>query len=135
MPGTVLEIDQHIDRLVKGVPYTPHADGYWLSDDAFDGLMQQLEDLQYRLDSMPKTNVNRTPRQNLSASMGQSTEDSDRPTEPMANSSVGDNHNPQARYQAETVGKSELSIGSDLETRAAERLDLDSHVGFPGGGE
>jgi len=74
MPGTVLEIDQHIDRLVKGVPYTPHADGYWLSDDAFDGLMQQLEDLQYRLDSMPKTNVNRTPRQNLSASMGQSTD-------------------------------------------------------------
>lgn len=71
MPGTVIAIDQHIDRLLKGVPYTPHANGYWLSDDAFDGLMQLLEDLQYRLNSMPKTN--------FSAGVDQHPDDSARP--------------------------------------------------------
>ncbi len=59
LPSAVVEIDQHIDRLLKGVPYTPHANGYWLSDDALDELIQQLKDLQYQLDSMPKASSER----------------------------------------------------------------------------
>ncbi len=50
----VVEIDQHVARLPAGVPYTPDRNGYFLSDDVLGKLLQRLEDLQNKLDSMPK---------------------------------------------------------------------------------
>ena len=55
--GGVVEIDQHVQRLTSGVPYTPDRNGYFLSDDLLDKLLQRLEDLQRQLDSQPKAEL------------------------------------------------------------------------------